>query len=143
MANEQNLIPTNKRSKAEARELGRAGGIKSGEARRLKAQGRKLLLELLKLKEPDERILKDFAAYGIAPEDVTQEVAIHLRQMQKAIRKADTNAYNAIMKTAGITTDTAEAPTYNLNVTCGTKEAAEGLRLALQTGAQPAKPADE
>ena len=37
MANEQNLIPTNKRSKNEVREIGRKGGIKSGEARREKA----------------------------------------------------------------------------------------------------------
>lgn len=32
--NEQNLIPTDKRSKEEARELGRKGGKASGEARR-------------------------------------------------------------------------------------------------------------
>lgn len=36
--NEQNLKPTSKRSKSEARELGRKGGIASGKARR-KAKG--------------------------------------------------------------------------------------------------------
>jgi len=34
--NEENLIPMNERSKSEVRELGRKGGIKSGEARREK-----------------------------------------------------------------------------------------------------------
>lgn len=36
MANEENLIPANKRSLSEARENGRKGGIKSGEVRREK-----------------------------------------------------------------------------------------------------------
>ena len=36
MANEQNLIPMSRRSKKEARESGRKGGIASGEARRKK-----------------------------------------------------------------------------------------------------------
>jgi hypothetical protein len=34
--NEENLIPMNERSESEVRELGRRGGIKSGEARREK-----------------------------------------------------------------------------------------------------------
>ena len=37
----ENLIPTNKRSKAEARELGRKGGIKSGQVRKEKADFKK------------------------------------------------------------------------------------------------------
>lgn len=41
--NEENLIPTNRRSKEEARELGRKGGIASGEARREKRAMRELL----------------------------------------------------------------------------------------------------
>lgn len=36
MANEENLIPANKRSLSEARENGRKGGIRSGEVRREK-----------------------------------------------------------------------------------------------------------
>lgn len=40
--NEQNLIPMNERSQSEARELGRKGGIASGEARRERAKFREL-----------------------------------------------------------------------------------------------------
>jgi len=41
--NEQNLIPMNERSQSEARELGRKGGIASGESRRERAKFRELL----------------------------------------------------------------------------------------------------
>lgn len=41
--NEENLIPTNRRSKEEARELGRKGGIASGKARREQRAMRELL----------------------------------------------------------------------------------------------------
>lgn len=39
--NDENLIPNSERSPSELREMGRKGGIKSGEARRKKAQTRK------------------------------------------------------------------------------------------------------
>lgn len=47
MANEQNLIPTSERTKEEARELGRKGGIKSGETRRRKKEFRELFEKML------------------------------------------------------------------------------------------------
>lgn len=45
--NEQNLIPTNKRSEREAREMGRKGGIASGEARREKKLARQIAIDIL------------------------------------------------------------------------------------------------
>ena len=47
MANEENLIPMSERSKTEARELGRKGGIESGKVRKQKADLRKRLRELV------------------------------------------------------------------------------------------------
>ena len=47
MANEENLIPMSERSKEEARELGRQGGIASGKVRKQKADLRKRLRELV------------------------------------------------------------------------------------------------
>lgn len=47
MANEENLIPMSERSKEEARELGRKGGIESGKVRKQKADLRKRLRELV------------------------------------------------------------------------------------------------
>lgn len=46
MANEENLIPMSERSKTEARELGRQGGIRSGEVRRQNADLKKRLKEI-------------------------------------------------------------------------------------------------
>lgn len=140
--NDQNLIPQSQRTKSERREIARQGGVASGEARRIKSRGRKLLLDLLAMKEPDPQVVADLQRLGINPDDITEEVAIHLRQIQKAVRKADTNAYNSIMRTAGILKDEAQPAgnTFNLNLTLGSQEAIDGLRVALQTGAQPAKP---
>ena len=47
MANEQNLIPGNKRSPSEARENGRKGGVNSGKARKRKADLRKIAQQVL------------------------------------------------------------------------------------------------
>ena len=46
MANEENLIPMNERSKSEARELGRKGGIESGKVRKQNADIKKRLKEI-------------------------------------------------------------------------------------------------
>ena len=45
--NDENLIPTTKRSKNEARELGRKGGKRSGEVRKAKADLRKMAQQVL------------------------------------------------------------------------------------------------
>lgn len=47
--NEKNLIPNSERSPEELREMGRKGGIKSGEARRKKAWARKTAEIITKL----------------------------------------------------------------------------------------------
>lgn len=47
MANEENLIPTNKRSESEVREIGRKGGIASGKARNKRKEQIELLKRLL------------------------------------------------------------------------------------------------
>ncbi len=96
--NEQNLrTPTS----SEAREIGRKGGIASGKARLRKKHGRELLRALLEMKETDPRIIEEMQRLGLADADITNEVVMHARQLEKAKRKADTNAYNAIAKVAG------------------------------------------
>ena len=58
MANEENLIPMSERSKAEARELGRKGGIESGKARKQKADMKKRLQEIVGMALRDGKIEK-------------------------------------------------------------------------------------
>lgn len=143
--NEQNLIPTNQRSEDEARALGRKGGIASGKARRIKSRGRKLIQDLLALRCQDPQIVDNLCReYGINSADLTNEVAMTLRQVQKATRKADTNAYNSVLRAAGIAAEVAPSgPSVGLQINVGTPEAAEGLRKAIATGAQPAAPENE
>jgi hypothetical protein len=52
--NEQNLIPTNKRSKKEARELGAKGGKRSGEVRKQKAELKKLFMQYAQMRPTDK-----------------------------------------------------------------------------------------
>lgn len=115
--NDENLIPTQVQSGKEAAEMGHRGGIASGKARRLKSKRRALLLELLELRQPDDKVVADLQRFGLESDDITNEVAMHLRQIDKAIRKGDTNAYREVMKTAGILT--------------------EDINLAAQDGADP------
>lgn len=54
--NEENLIPFSERSKEEARELGKKGGIASGEARRRKKTLKDELIALLEINDNQEKI---------------------------------------------------------------------------------------
>lgn len=88
MANEQNLKPV--RSKEEATERGRKGGIASGKARKEKADIRKAVLALL------EGDITDKKTGNV----ISGAEAIAVAQMQKAL-KGDTEAFKVIRDTAG------------------------------------------
>lgn len=90
MANEQNLIPTTKRSKDEARENSRKGGIASGEARRRKRDLRRAL----------EALLDKNMGENEDGEEVSGAEALALKQFEKAL-KGDTRAFEVIRDTAG------------------------------------------
>ena len=105
MANEENLIPFNKRTESEQRAIARKGGIASGKERLRKKFGKDLVRAILAMKEKDQQIKDEIKKEGIAESDMTKEVAMHVRQIQKAIRKADTRAYSQVLKAAGYTED--------------------------------------
>ena len=90
MANEQNLIPSNKRSKNEARENSRKGGIASGEARRKK---RDLKLAMQALLEADVTDKK-------TGETMSGAEAIAMAQYKKAL-KGDAKAFELVRDTSG------------------------------------------
>lgn len=90
MANEQNLIPTTKRSKSEARENSRKGGIASGEARRKK---RDLKLAIQALLEADIKDKK-------TGETMSGAEALAVAQFRKAMR-GDTKAFEVLRDTSG------------------------------------------
>jgi len=102
MANEQNLTYPPIRSREEAERKGRAGGIASGKARLRKKRGRELMQAILALKEQDSRLIEEMANFwGIDPKEATKEVAMNVRQVDKAIKRADTQAFKAVHQVAG------------------------------------------
>lgn len=97
MANEQNLKPI--RSVNEARELGRKGGIKSGETRRRKAALRDTMNRLLTMQVEVDGLSDILRSDG---GESTYEEVIAMAMIQQA-SLGDVKAYQAIMKTVGQT----------------------------------------
>lgn len=121
--NEQNLrTPTTE----EAREIGRKGGIASGKARLRKKRGRELLRSLLEMKETDPQLIRELERLGVDAEDITNEVVMHARQIEKAKRKGDTSAYTAIFKAAGYVEE--GAGEQNISITISPEAAKAGSK---------------
>ena len=101
MAGKENLKPV--RTKSEARERGKKGGIASGEKRREKKAMKETLETLLQMplksgKAVDLDEIKDIAA--LKGKNITVQEAIMLAQIQKAI-KGDTKAAEYVRDTSG------------------------------------------
>lgn len=97
MANEKNLKPV--RSKEEARERGKKGGIKSGETRRRKAALRNTMNRLLTMQAEVDGLSDVLRADG---GESTYEEIITMAMIQQA-SLGNVKAYQAIMKTVGQT----------------------------------------
>ena len=97
MANEKNLKPV--RSKEEARERGKKGGIKSGETRRRKAALRNTMNRLLTMQAEVEGLSDVLREDG---GESTYEEIIAMAMIQQA-SLGNVKAYQAIMKTVGQT----------------------------------------
>ena len=76
MPNEKNLIPMDRRSKSEARELGRNGGIASGVSRRRKRSLKEAADMYLSLPVTDRRVWNKIARKGVDPEDIDNQMAM-------------------------------------------------------------------
>ncbi len=94
MANEQNLIPANKRTKDEHREIARKGGVASGKARRKKANLRKAFETILQAEVSSPNVKKQLEDLGF---ESTNEMALAMVMMQKAM-KGNVRAFEQISK---------------------------------------------
>ena len=92
LANEGNLIPANKRSKSEHREIAKRGGVASGKARRKKADFQKALKTILSSEVNHDQLAIMLKKMGF---DNTNESAIALVTIQKAL-KGDMRAIELI-----------------------------------------------
>jgi hypothetical protein len=100
MNNEDNLIPFSERSKEEARELGRKGGIASGEARKKKKLFKEHIELLLSLPLKDKKAIKQLESLGIDIDNIDNQMAMVISMWQKAL-KGDVNAFNTLRDTVG------------------------------------------
>ena len=94
MANEANLIPANKRSKSELREMTRKGGINSGRSRRKKADLKKAFETILQADVSSNKVKQQLETLGF---EATNEMALAMVMMQKAM-KGDVRAFEQISK---------------------------------------------
>lgn len=98
----ENLVPCNQRSKEEASELGRKGGIESGKTRRKKRLMKDLVVEMLNSKiwsdELKAKILNVFPE--MEDEKMQVQTAMIASQIQKAM-KGDAKAFELMRDTAG------------------------------------------
>lgn len=85
MANEQNLIPFNKRTESERREYASKGGKKSGEVRRQKKKMKETINILLSLNLPDSEGKEQLKQMGIDEEDLNVQTVILMQQVKKAM----------------------------------------------------------
>ena len=104
MAKEDNLIHFSERSKEEAREMGKKGGIASGKARKEKATMKKTLEMLLDEKNKKGKTYRELSTLGLikgAVEGKAENYKIILQLLGEL-----TQDLNAVV----------EAPTININI---------------------------
>lgn len=97
----ENLIPTNRRTKKEVREIGRKGGKASGEARRRKADLKKALKTVLEADVHSGKVAEQLEGMGF---DNSNLMAMVFAQMQQA-QKGNVRAFEAITKVMGVEKD--------------------------------------
>lgn len=95
-----NLIPQNKRTKEEQREIARKGGIASGKARRKKKLIKEQLELLLSLPLKDENAKRKLKQIGINADNLDNQMAMIIAIWNKAL-KGDVQAFNSIRDTVG------------------------------------------
>lgn len=97
-----NLIPLNRRSKAEQKAIQRRGGKKSGETRRMQKTFREISMFVLGAQPPAD-VLDVFCKRfpNIPREEMNYKLVAYLAQLNKAINLGDTGAFDRLVETAG------------------------------------------
>lgn len=117
---------------------------RSVEARLANKHGKELIQAILARGLKDPGVREKIEAMGFDADDVTNELAMHVRQIEKAQRTGDTKAYSAVMKVAGYDEQNVNLQgDARISVTLNNPTALAGLESALATGAAPRKPNDE
>lgn len=126
MANEQNLIPMNKRTESERRELARKGGKASGESRAEAKTTREIakMLDSLAVTGENKDLLEQL---GIQKDDQTQRT-VRLVALHKKAMSGDVAAIKLWLELIG------EAPTSTVKI-----ETSDTVREAYEKAAEAIK----
>lgn len=100
MSNEKNLIPFNKRTESEQREIAQQGGIASGKARRRKRSMKEAADYYLSLPETDRRSVNALLRDAVDPEDIDNQMAV-IKGITARAKKDDPQAANVLLKMLG------------------------------------------
>ena len=100
MSNEKNLIPFNKRTESEQREIAQQGGIASGKARRRKRSMKEAADYYLSLPETDRRSVNALLRDAVDPEDIDNQMAV-IKGITARAKKGDPQAVNVLLKMLG------------------------------------------
>ena len=100
MSNEKNLIPFNKRTESEQREIAQQGGIASGRARRRKRGMKEAADYYLSLPETDRRRVNALLRDAVDPEDIDNQMAV-IKGITARAKKGDPQAANVLLKMLG------------------------------------------
>lgn len=100
MANEKNLIPLDKRTKSEQREIQSSGGTASGAARRRKRSLKEAADLYLSLPVTDRRVWNKIARDGVEPEDIDNQMAI-ISGLAKIAAMGDSRAAKVLFDLIG------------------------------------------
>ena len=100
MSNEKNLIPFNKRTESEQREIAQQGGIASGKARRRKRSMKEAADYYLSLPETDRRRVNALLRDEVDPEDVDNQMSVVMGRAEAA-KRGDARAAGVLLKMLG------------------------------------------
>ena len=113
MPNEKNLIPMDQRSKSEARELGRNGGIASGISRRRKRSLKEAADLYLSLPVSDRKMWNKISRHGVDPDDIDNQMAMIIG-LTMAATAGDAKAAKIIVDLLGEDAHSEEAAVHPL-----------------------------
>lgn len=100
MSNEKNLIPFNKRTESEQREIAQQGGIASGKARRRKRSMKEAADYYLSLPETDRRRVNALLRDEVDPEDVDNQMSVVMGIAEQA-KRGNPQAAAVLLKMLG------------------------------------------
>lgn len=98
--NNENLIPFNKRTESEQREIQSKGGVASGVVRRRKRTMKEAACLYMTLPVEDEQEYNRLLRSGVAPEDINQQMLV-IAGVVKAGAKGNPKAVEILLRLLG------------------------------------------